>query len=1031
MADSPIRSFESLLKHQSWMRGLARSLVLDDASADDVVQAAWSAALESPPQEVAAQSWLSTVVRRLSYRTHRDRERRRRRESTASRPEDAGSVGADESAVRLELQRSVIEAVLDLPEPLRDAVLLRYYEELSSAEIARRLEVPAATIRTRLKRGLDQLRVRLDSEFGDRRCWGLALLPLARLRPSSISTSASATAGARTVEVSSWIGIGSVIMSVQKIAAVVSIAVLAIVAARWGLNSSDGTVDDRVTNDGARNAGLTMSDERTRDRSPLSTGPSLDPVSPGATTAGSHDDDAVESSGLRVTGRVVDDHDRPIGGAEIVLPEPLRSVRTDDHGEYLLELAHFQRYGTYEAIVDAEGYALEVLPVAVEPGARIDAGTTVLRRGASVTGRVVDATGSAVSGAEVRLFLPERTSALEATSGAGGRFTFDRIAARYVELRAFDAERESSERVRVVVEPGPTMRDVEIVILTRVHSPLLRGVVLGPDGNPWPRAQVKAYSEHRITSTDTDRDGAFSIEVDGPESWSLTASARDADQALGGGAEEVFPGGPPTVIRLELGATIDLTFVDPLGNPARPNALVYFRTSSHGGRTSWSADVEPLDASHRFRLRLPVTESAVEVQADRYRDIELGPFLPGRVPSELTVVLAPHPRVHVRVRSGDSAVGDAPVTLHRLRSPDEFYEVNGFPTRFDDASDRDRTDRNGEATLAIDLDDDQIGPSTEFVVRATGSGVAGSSFAPTSSAPFSLGDLERSEAWIELELGPGGAIEGELLLPPGGMRAGRYVAASCGDGEIRTTELGADGSYRFAQLSPGTWIVRETFPALLTSRMGSGRPGLPDDATRYEAWSCEVRSGETTIFDLDLRHQPGFELRGRVQIDGAAPGPWRIQLRPESPIDAILDQYYGSSRLDSDGSFTSSAPRLGRHQLAIAGTDASGRRITIRESVDLVEGAQDWSATWDTGEIRGVLPKTVEGSLTYVQTTGERTVTVALARDEDGAFAGRVPEGPGELVLRDGTGRRILCQTMVGASSVVVLEADDLRGDIP
>ena len=87
---------------------------------------------------------------------------------------------AAELTARAETQQCVGRAVLALEESLRETVLLRYFEGLSAAEIARRTGTPAGTVRWRLKRGLEELRHTLDEEHGDRRAWCLLLLPLAR-----------------------------------------------------------------------------------------------------------------------------------------------------------------------------------------------------------------------------------------------------------------------------------------------------------------------------------------------------------------------------------------------------------------------------------------------------------------------------------------------------------------------------------------------------------------------------------------------------------------------------------------------------------------------------------------------------------------------------------------------------------------------------------------------------------------------------------------------------------------------------------
>jgi len=60
----------------------------------------------------------------------------------------------------------VVEAVLGLAEPYRSVLVRRFSEDESVAEIAARLALPEPTVRTRLRRGLEQLRARLRSEMG-------------------------------------------------------------------------------------------------------------------------------------------------------------------------------------------------------------------------------------------------------------------------------------------------------------------------------------------------------------------------------------------------------------------------------------------------------------------------------------------------------------------------------------------------------------------------------------------------------------------------------------------------------------------------------------------------------------------------------------------------------------------------------------------------------------------------------------------------------------------------------------------------
>ncbi len=54
---------EELLQHERWMRHLARRLVRDEASADDLVQQTWLEALRRPHRSIrAARGFLGSVV---------------------------------------------------------------------------------------------------------------------------------------------------------------------------------------------------------------------------------------------------------------------------------------------------------------------------------------------------------------------------------------------------------------------------------------------------------------------------------------------------------------------------------------------------------------------------------------------------------------------------------------------------------------------------------------------------------------------------------------------------------------------------------------------------------------------------------------------------------------------------------------------------------------------------------------------------------------------------------------------------------
>jgi RNA polymerase sigma factor (sigma-70 family) len=178
MADRP-RPIDELLGQTAWVRRVAASLVRDAVDADDVVQSTWLAALRRPPGSDANLSgWLATVARNIVRKRARESVRRTSRELAAPDHREAG-LSPESLVERAELQQTIATFVLELAEPFRSTLLLHYFEELSPSEIAAREGIPPATVRSRLKRGLDDLRTRLDrANGGKRRAW---LVPVAAL----------------------------------------------------------------------------------------------------------------------------------------------------------------------------------------------------------------------------------------------------------------------------------------------------------------------------------------------------------------------------------------------------------------------------------------------------------------------------------------------------------------------------------------------------------------------------------------------------------------------------------------------------------------------------------------------------------------------------------------------------------------------------------------------------------------------------------------------------------------------------------
>src|SRR5438105_1679340 len=154
-------------RHGRLMYSLALRIVRDQADAEDVVQEVFSQAWRQASRYDAARGsvlgWLLTLTRSRSIDRLRGR-RSRPEPSTDARALNAvpdPAAPADALVAWAGQAAQIRAAVNGLSLLQRVAIELAFYEGLTHAEIAERLEVPLGTVKTRIRQGLLKLRDRL------------------------------------------------------------------------------------------------------------------------------------------------------------------------------------------------------------------------------------------------------------------------------------------------------------------------------------------------------------------------------------------------------------------------------------------------------------------------------------------------------------------------------------------------------------------------------------------------------------------------------------------------------------------------------------------------------------------------------------------------------------------------------------------------------------------------------------------------------------------------------------------------------
>ena len=215
LAQRDTSAFEVVMRrHNSALFRVARSILKDDADAEDALQDAYLAAYRHL-SDFQGNAKLSTWLTRIVINEALARLRRRRRDNVVSlfdgerdAEQNAEEQAVDEpspespehAAMRAQMRRILERKIDGLPLIFRMAFVLREVEEMTVDETAASLSITAATVRTRVFRARALLRASLAEEmdvatsevfgFAGARCDRVVAAVLQRLRELSCASQA-------------------------------------------------------------------------------------------------------------------------------------------------------------------------------------------------------------------------------------------------------------------------------------------------------------------------------------------------------------------------------------------------------------------------------------------------------------------------------------------------------------------------------------------------------------------------------------------------------------------------------------------------------------------------------------------------------------------------------------------------------------------------------------------------------------------------------------------------------------------------
>jgi RNA polymerase sigma-70 factor, ECF subfamily len=165
-------AFEELIeKHQALVAGTIGRMLGSNSDVEDIAQQVfirvWKSARRYVPRAKFT-TWLLKITRNLVFNELRRTKRRAQiplqSEAGTDDPpvKDELNLAPDASLLEVELQRTIEEAILQLPETQRMALVLRRYEQLSYEQIADILDLSVPAVKSVLFRARSELRTRLS-----------------------------------------------------------------------------------------------------------------------------------------------------------------------------------------------------------------------------------------------------------------------------------------------------------------------------------------------------------------------------------------------------------------------------------------------------------------------------------------------------------------------------------------------------------------------------------------------------------------------------------------------------------------------------------------------------------------------------------------------------------------------------------------------------------------------------------------------------------------------------------------------------
>lgn len=148
----------------AYFQGMGLSASFAEDLAQETFLECWRS-LSAFRGESSFKTWLFVIARRVSWRQIKRSRRHDPDEEISESNEQAETPKQHELLWRREQKELLQEAIALMDSRFREVLLLHYMEDMSIREVAMVLDVAEGTVKSRLNRGLSQLRGKLESRW--------------------------------------------------------------------------------------------------------------------------------------------------------------------------------------------------------------------------------------------------------------------------------------------------------------------------------------------------------------------------------------------------------------------------------------------------------------------------------------------------------------------------------------------------------------------------------------------------------------------------------------------------------------------------------------------------------------------------------------------------------------------------------------------------------------------------------------------------------------------------------------------------